>query len=175
MDGQNDNGGSGDFTQAVNDLTNNDQGQGQAPANDQGPAPTPGWGHPSAPADDSSESKYTAPPPDQTAGPAPVIVPPVQDGQAPVDDASLQQLGDLKQKALGDLTPLVEHLDQSQEEKFTTIMMMLQASDDQRLLQKAYDTAQKIQDEKVRAQALLDVVNEINYFTQKAASPTPQS
>jgi hypothetical protein len=46
-------------------------------------------------------------------------------------------------------------------------MMMIQASDDQSLLSEAYEAAEKISDEKDRAQALLDVVNEINYFTQQ--------
>lgn len=73
---------------------------------------------------------------------------------------------DIKQQALGQLTPLVGHLDQSPEDKFRTTMMMIQASDDQSLVRTAYEAAQKIEDEKVRAQALLDIVNEINYFTQ---------
>lgn len=74
---------------------------------------------------------------------------------------------DIKQEALQALSPLVGHLDQSPEEKFRTTMMMIQASDDQTLLRDAYDAAKQISDEKTRAQALLDVVNEINYFTQQ--------
>lgn len=73
---------------------------------------------------------------------------------------------DLKQKALLELSPLVGHLDQTPEEKFKTMMMMIQASDNQSLLSEAYKAAQTISDEKAKAQALLDVVNEINYFTQ---------
>jgi hypothetical protein len=72
----------------------------------------------------------------------------------------------IKQSALKQLSPLVDHLDQTPEEKFRTTMMMIQASDDQSLLKEAYDSAQKITDEKTKAQALLDIVNEINYFTQ---------
>ena len=77
---------------------------------------------------------------------------------------------ELKQSALHDLSPLLGQLEQSPEEKFRTTMMMIQASDDQSLLQSAYDAARQITDEKVRAQALLDVVNEINYFTQAAST-----
>jgi len=73
---------------------------------------------------------------------------------------------DLKQDALQKLSPLLGHLDQTPEEKFRTTMMMIQASDNQALLKDAYEAAQGIEDEKTRAQALLDVVNEINYFTQ---------
>lgn len=80
------------------------------------------------------------------------------------DDAT--DLLDLKQKALHDLSPLVNHLEQTPEEKFRTTMMMIQASDDRSLLPKAYEAAQGITDDKSKAQALLDVVNEINYFTQ---------
>jgi hypothetical protein len=47
--------------------------------------------------------------------------------------------------------------------------MMIQASDDQSMIHTAYEIAQQIPDEKLKAQALLDVVNEINYFTQKTA------
>ena len=74
----------------------------------------------------------------------------------------------IKQSALQQLSPLVGHLDQTPEEKFRTTMMMIQASDDQSLVQAAYQAAQDIKDDKVRAQALLDIINEINYFTQSS-------
>lgn len=74
---------------------------------------------------------------------------------------------DIKQNALRQLTPLVGHLDQTPEEKFRTTMMMIQASDNKDLVKDAYDAAQSITDDKARAQALLDIVNEINYFTQQ--------
>ena len=44
-------------------------------------------------------------------------------------------LAELKQKALSQLSPLVGHLDQTPEEKFRTTMMMIQAADDQTLIQ----------------------------------------
>ncbi len=75
------------------------------------------------------------------------------------------ELLQLKQQALQELRPLVGHLDQSPEEKFRTLMMMIQASDNDTFIKDAYDAAQAIPDEKTKAQALLDVVNEINYFT----------
>jgi hypothetical protein len=81
-----------------------------------------------------------------------------------VDDDSLISI---KQQVLQQLSPLVDHLDQTPEEKFKTTMMMIQASDNQSLIQRAYEAAQKIDDKKTRAQALLDIVNEINYFTHK--------
>ena len=71
----------------------------------------------------------------------------------------------IKQEALSQLKPLVGHLDQTPAEKFRTTMMMIQAADDQSLIGEAYEAAKVISDEKERAQALLDIVNEINYFT----------
>jgi hypothetical protein len=82
---------------------------------------------------------------------------------------SADQLLNIKQQALQQLTPLVGHLEQTPEERFRTTMMMIQASDNHALIQTAYEAAQQITDEKVRAQALLDIVNEINYFTQNNA------
>lgn len=73
----------------------------------------------------------------------------------------------LKEQALRGLQPLVSHLDQTPEEKFKTTMMLIQATDNPGLVKEAYEAANQIPDEKARAQALLDVVNEINYFTQR--------
>jgi hypothetical protein len=42
------------------------------------------------------------------------------------------------------------------------------AVDNHELIHTAYEAAKKIANEKERAQALLDIVNEINYFTQHA-------
>lgn len=89
-----------------------------------------------------------------------------EDDSATAAPAADNDLVEIKQQALQQLSPLVDHLDQTPEEKFHTTMMMIQASDDQSLIKTAYETAQKITDEKAKAQALLDIVNEINYFTQ---------
>ncbi|HLC91538.1 MAG TPA: hypothetical protein VJC09_00640 [Candidatus Saccharimonadales bacterium] len=99
----------------------------------------------------------TLPPP--VAEPEPAAEPAEADG---TDD-----LTSIKQEALQQLSPLVGHLDQTPEEKFRTTMMMIQAADNQSLIKTAYDAAQQITDEKEKAQALLDVINEINYFTQQ--------
>ena len=79
------------------------------------------------------------------------------------------QLLDIKNQALAQLTPMVNNLDQKPEDRFRTIMMMIQASDNQELIKDAYAAAGQITEPKDRAQALLDIVNEINYFTQKSA------
>jgi hypothetical protein len=82
----------------------------------------------------------------------------------PVTPQTSDDLVSLKQQALAQLTPLVDKLDQTPEERFRTKMMMLQSTDNQAFLKDAYQAAQEITDEKARAQALLDVINEINYF-----------
>jgi hypothetical protein len=82
-------------------------------------------------------------------------------------DATDESLVEVKQKALDELFPLIDKLDQTSEEHFKTLMMIIQASDNHTLIEKAYQVAQTIDDEKARAQALLDIVNEINYFTQQ--------
>jgi hypothetical protein len=97
---------------------------------------------------------------------------PADDTTAPqqhdvAEAAGDSSLLDIKQQALQHLSPLVEHLDQTAEEKFKTTMMMIQASDDKSLVPAAFESAKQIQDDKARAQALLDIINEINYFTQQ--------
>lgn len=99
-----------------------------------------------------------APKDDDTATPAPTPSAPASE-----DD---QELLDVKQQALEQLTPLVDKLDIPAEEKFNTYMMIIRASDDSKLIKPAFDAAQAIADDDKKAQALLDVVNEINYLTQ---------
>ncbi|MBC7546869.1 hypothetical protein H7171_03955 [Candidatus Saccharibacteria bacterium] len=98
---------------------------------------------------------------------------PAQDVSAPApadyNPATADDLLSIKQQALTELSPLISHLEQSPEEKFRTTMMMIQASDNRDLVKDAYAAAQAIPDEKAKAQALLDIVNEINYFTQQPA------
>jgi hypothetical protein len=125
------------------------------------PAPTAAPSEPPI----SPSSSYTAPslPPEP---PAPGSTSSMNTS-ASASTPSNSGLMDIKQQALQSLQPLVSHLDQSPEEKFKTTMMMIQATDDPELVKQAYEIADKIPDEKARAQALLDVVNEINYFTHK--------
>lgn len=105
--------------------------------------------------DDSSQDDSTT-----------TVAPPHHDEEQLLTRNDDDDLIHIKQEALQQLSPLVDHLDQSPEEKFRTTMMMIQASDDQSLLHTAYEAAKNIKDDKTRAQALLDVINEINYFTQ---------
>jgi hypothetical protein len=74
----------------------------------------------------------------------------------------------MKQEALGHLEPLVEHLDQSPEDEFHTLLTMIRANDNHSLLEKALTAAKNIPDDKARAEALLDIINEINYFSSQS-------
>jgi hypothetical protein len=154
------------------------------------PPTDPAWQHPGAPIDDEDPLKDIISPAggfpsaatsrintdsdvnfpldsvseeDATTTPDPTPAPALVSN----DDVSDAELIEIKQKALSELVPLIDKLDQPPQEKFRTIMMMIQASDDQRLVEKAYESAHAIEDEEARAQALLDIVNEINYFTQQ--------
>lgn len=143
-----------DFNNFLNQPVGDDNGLGAT----QGPAP----GAPAGPIGDDHPVVPTEPAQDlgtpELSEHASTDVP----ADVPADD-----LLEIKQDALHELTPLVGHLEQTPEEKFRTTMMMIQASDDHGLIKTAYDAAKQITDEKARAQALLDVVNEINYFTQQ--------
>lgn len=159
-------------------------------AGDPAPASPFGSGQDAGPASQVPDSAAGGPAPSPTSGtaaasgpnPDPQPAPSFSDyvatasAHAPDTAAAPSPAGDglldIKQQALGQLGPLVQQLDQTPEEKFRTTMMLVQSTDNSALLKDAYDAAQAITDEKVRAQALLDVINEINYFTQQAGSQT---
>ena len=116
--------------------------------------------NPALPVSDAPVDGFAATPEsteDQTVVPAPAVT-------------ANNDLLTIKQQALTALSPLVDHLDQAPEEKFRTTMMLIQASDNHEMISQAYEAAQAITDDKVKAQALLDVVNEINYFTQQTSA-----
>lgn len=75
------------------------------------------------------------------------------------------ELDTVKNSALEQLRPLIEKLDLEPADKFDKYLMMLRASDDAALIKPAFDAAQGIEGEKEKAQALLDIINEINYIT----------
>ncbi len=72
----------------------------------------------------------------------------------------------IKKEALNSLAPLVDKLNQTPEEKYRTLMLLIQSSDDKSLIKSAYEAASKIEDEEKKAEALLGVVNEIEYFSR---------
>jgi hypothetical protein len=83
---------------------------------------------------------------------------------APTMPAMNGDLESIKKDALSELRPLVDKLNVSPEEKFDTYLLLLRSTDDQSLLGPAHEAARNIADEARRAQALLDVIKEIDYL-----------
>jgi len=101
----------------------------------------------------------------QSSGPlSPPFTETADNAPPAIEDSELQEI---KRNALQNLLPIVGKLDQSPEERFQTLLMVIQASDNRELINEAYETAAKIPDEGKRAQALLAIINEINFFTQQ--------
>lgn len=123
-------------------------------------------------------------------GPLPDVVAPAQTpvpqptapltGPAPAPAPSFSMpaitgnLDELKKTALEELRPLVGKLDLPPEDKFDTLLLIIRSTDDQSLLTPAHEAAKAIPDESRRAQALLDVIKEIDYFNQGQQPPAIQ-
>ena len=73
----------------------------------------------------------------------------------------------IKESALEDLKPLVGKLKLEPDEKFDTLLLIIRSTDDQSLLDEAHAAAKDISDETKRAQALLDIIKEVDYFSNK--------
>lgn len=142
------------------------------------------------PADDNSTSTDNVPPPiepvEDTAEPTaaeeapaaetPADIVPTTDVSTTAEEPapsstppaeSSDGLDSIRSSALEELTPLINELDQEPEEKYRTLMMIIQASDNQDLIKSAFDAAHQIEDKKAKAEALVNIINEINYFTGK--------
>jgi hypothetical protein len=133
------------------------------------PSQAPSLPHTSSPTVSLEHAYITTDPPNMEHKETDVTAKP---SAASLFTTNTDDLVKMKQQALQNLEPLIDKLEQTPEEKFRTTMMLIQASDNSDLLKDAYDSANAIKDEKARAQALLDVVNEINYFTQQAQAST---
>lgn len=90
---------------------------------------------------------------------------------APVATPAPVSLDSIKQDALSELRPLVDKLDVSPEEKFDTYLLLLRSTDDTSLIGPAHESARNITDEARRAQALLDVIKEIDYLSAGQQAP----
>lgn len=108
---------------------------------------------------DESATDITKPTTPEPVMPTPVVSTPTPTATA--DPA----LDTIKQTALNELRPLVDKLDVSPEEKFDTYLLLLRSTDDKTLIAPAHDAAVAIVDEARRAQALLDIIKEIDYFS----------
>ena len=137
----------------VSDETANDEQSLAIPEPVAPPTPMPSV----PPVDDSTPSQ---PEDDQTPQDSPV-----EPQMPPSSDSPSTPLDDIKQQAIGELRPLVDKLNVSAEEKFDTYLLLLRSTDDRALIAPAHAAAQNITDEARKAQALLDIIKEIDYLS----------
>lgn len=111
---------------------------------------------------------------------------PVESVESPSDDSTTSRddvvshpdsasaptgpLADIKSEALNELRPLVDKLNVSPEEKFDTYLLLIRSTDDMNLIAPAHEAAKSIQDEARRAEALLDIIKEIDYLSRQEKS-----
>lgn len=80
------------------------------------------------------------------------------------------ELQTVKKDAIVELRPLVDKLNLPPEEKFDTYLLLLRSTDDKTLIEPAHEAAKEIVDEARRAQALLDIIKEIDYLSGQVAA-----
>jgi len=107
--------------------------------------------------------------------PAPLDESPVVPSETPVVpfqmptplSSSTSDLEGVKKDAIQELRPLIDHIDLPPEEKFDTYLLLIRSTDDATLIAPAHTAAIGITDEKRKAEALLDIIKEIDYLSKK--------
>ena len=113
---------------------------------------------------EETELEPTLPPVEEPALPSyeePTAVP-------ALSPTATTELDSIKKDALEELRPLVDRLNLPADEKFDTLLLIIRSTDDQSLIGAAHAVAKTIEDETRRAQALLDVIKEIDFFASQA-------
>ncbi len=117
------------------------------------------------------------PEPETKPEPEPEPVDPPKDDTKDEDDSSDSMpqptkpfedngpLASIKQDAIVELRPLVDKLNVSPEEKFDTYLLLIRSTDDKDLIAPAHEAAKAIEDETRRAEALLDIIKEIDFLS----------
>ena len=127
-----------------------------------------------------TDTAPVTPVPDPTPAPDPVsdITLPTFDLPQPTPTAtpsatpaSSTDLDGIKKDALTELRPLIDKVDLPAEEKFDTYLMLIRSTDDSSLIAPAHAVAQSITDETRRAEALLDIIKEIDYLSRNNQQP----
>lgn len=140
-------------TQEANDLNFEETSPASAPAPAFGGQPAMGLGATSvdpvqAPVIDAPMTSHTQA---SSKANAPVSVDPA--------------LASVKEAALTELRPLIDKLDVEPEEKFNTYLLLIRSTDDKDLIAPAHEAAKSITDETKKAQALLDIIKEIDFLS----------
>ncbi len=137
-----------------------------------GPVAAPDEPADTTPADDGVMTNDELAVPAELPVPEPVAMPepapaPVVEPATPVAlDSDLEAI---KKDALTELRPLVDKLNLSPEDKFDTLLLIIRSTDDKSLVSQAHEAAKAIEDDSRRAEALLDVIKEIDYFAHPQA------
>ena len=146
------------------------QAVNQPPAQPAKPAPAApakptGKSGPAQPADPILTDVLAQPAKPAKAKSEPVAPPNVNPLGHNVDSGAL---GDIRLQVISELRPLVNRLDfLAPADKFDTLLLLIRTIDDSSLIPMAHQAAMAIPDEVKRAQALLDILKEIDFFTQK--------
>ena len=117
-------------------------------------------------ADDTTAADTTTPAIPDYATPAVPAPAPVSPVPIPVGG----ELDGVKSQAISELRPLVDKLTLPPEEKFDTYLLLIRSTDDKSLIAPAHEAAREITDETRRAQALLDIIKEIDFLSGQQAA-----
>ncbi len=105
------------------------------------------------------------PEPAKSTPPSPVVdTPAFTTGSVPARG----DLDEVKMAAINELRPLIDKLNLPAEEKFDTYLLLIRTTDDKELISPAHEVAKSIEDESRRAMALLDIIKEIDYLSNKS-------
>jgi len=126
---------------------------------------------PPAPVAASTDTPADAPATDAPAFTMPSFEMPTPDTPPavtePMGSASSSDLDGIKLNALKELRPLMDKVELPADEKFDTYLMLIRSTDDKTLIGPAHTAAQGIVDEKRKAEALLEIIKEIDYLSRK--------
>lgn len=93
---------------------------------------------------------------------------PVTNEPLPEEGTLDVSLLDIKNEAIEELMPILDHLKTDPEEKFNAYLLLLRSTDNKDLIKPALSMAKQITDEEKRASALLDIIKEIDYLSKEA-------
>lgn len=93
---------------------------------------------------------------------------PVTNKPLPEEETLDVSLLDIKNEAIEELMPILDHLKTDPEEKFNAYLLLLRSTDNKDLIKPALSMAKQITDEEKRASALLDIIKEIDYLSKEA-------
>ncbi len=106
-----------------------------------------------------------APAPTPQAMPTPTA--PVAPTMSTAPTSGATDLDDIRSNALDELRGLIDKVELPADEKFDVYLMLIRSTDDTSLIAPAHAAAQGIEDEKKKAEALLEIVKEIDYLSRK--------